>query len=159
MNFDGAGENCKKCSWESSSFYLPQVAIGFFTSIASSLFGSIGSTSLSTSVSSSCMSEDANESDILLEKEVFETRDFSSELHPRELQALGNKNFNHEVEEKQEKEDLSFPKACEKSNQFRQFDMVNNCSDHHFLGSSEGLALSQVRKTTRLSSKAYQFDY
>lgn len=27
---------------------------------------------------------------------------------------------------------------------FRQFDMVNDCSDHHFLSSGKGLAQSQV---------------
>ncbi|KAL5774471.1 hypothetical protein ACOSP7_012028 [Xanthoceras sorbifolium] len=145
VNFDVAGENCKKCLWESSSFYLPQAAIGFFTSIATSLFGSTGSTSLSGSLSGH-ISEDANESDILLEKEVFETRDICTELHPNELQTWGKKNVNHKVEEQQEKEDFSFSTACEKVDQFRQFDMVSDCSDHHFLGSSTELALSQVKR-------------
>ncbi|KAK1557827.1 hypothetical protein Q3G72_032665 [Acer saccharum] len=136
-NFDGTGENCKKCSLESSSFYLPQAAIGFFTSIATSLFGSTSSTSLSGSVSLGPISEDANESDILLEKEVFD---------PSELQTFEKKILIHEVEEKQEKEEFSFSTACEKSDQFKQFDMVSDCSDHHFLGFSEGLAESQVKR-------------
>ncbi|KAK3204168.1 hypothetical protein Dsin_018214 [Dipteronia sinensis] len=146
LNFDGTGENCKKCSWESSSFYLPQAAIGFFTSIATSLFGSTSSTSLSSSVSSGPISEDANESDILLEKEVFETCNICSELHPSELQTFEKKILIHEVEEKQEKEEFPFSTACEKSDQFKQFDMVSDCSDHHFLGSSKGLAQSQVKR-------------
>lgn len=145
MSVDAAGENCKRCPWESSSFYLPQAAVGFFTSIANSLFGSISSTSPSTSVSSCCMSEDAKESDVLLAKEECETHDFCTELQPGEFQEFGNKIFDLEVEEKQER-DLSFSKGCEKLYQYKQFDMVNDCSDHHFVGSSSGLALAQVRK-------------
>lgn len=146
-SFDGSGEGCKKYPWESSSFSLACAAIGFFTSIVTSLFGPLGSTSQSDSVSSGHIPEDANETEILLEKEVFEAKNICCEPHPSELQTRGKTNLIQEVEEDPEKEEFKAFTACENSeDQFRQFDMVSDSSDHHFLGASKGLALSQVKR-------------
>uniref|UniRef100_A0A2N9I682 UBC core domain-containing protein n=1 Tax=Fagus sylvatica TaxID=28930 RepID=A0A2N9I682_FAGSY len=141
---DGSGENCKKHSWEFSSFFLPQAALGFFMSVASSLFGSVGSTSLSCPVVSGLISEDGNESGIVHEKEVLETCEL--------LHTFRNTSSDHEMEETQDKDNdvLPFSTASENSDQFRQFDMVGDCSDHHFLGADKGLAVSQARNTTYL---------
>ena len=141
---DGSGENCKKHSWEFSSFFLPQAALGFFMSAASSLFGSVGSTSLSCPVVSGLISEDGNESGIVHEKEVLETCEL--------LHTFRNTSSDHEMEETQDKDNdvLPFSTASENSDQFRQFDMVDDCSDHHFLGADKGLAVSQARNTTYL---------
>ena len=56
------------------------------------------------------------------------------------------------MEETQDKDNdvLPFSTASENSDQFRQFDMVDDCSDHHFLGADKGLAVSQARNTTYL---------
>lgn len=146
-SFDGFGEVCKKYPWESSYFSLPCAAIGFFTSIATSLFGHLGSTLQSDSVSSGHIPEDANENEILLEKEVFEANNICCEPHLSELQTLRKTNLIQEVEEDPGKEELKAFTACENSeDQFRHFDMVSDSSDHHFLGASKGLALSQVKR-------------
>lgn len=155
-SFDGSGEGCKKYPWESSSFSLACAAIGFFTSIVTSLFGPLGSTSQSDSVSSGHIPEDVNGIGILLEKEVFEAKNICCEPHPSELQTRGKTNLIQEVEEDPEKEGFKAFTACENSeDQFRQFDMVSDSSDHHFLGASKGLALSQVRDIFHLSLQIY----
>lgn len=139
---DGSGENYKRHSWEFSSFFLPKAAIGFFTSIAASLYGYVGSTSLSCPVVSGLNSEDGNESGSLHEKEVLETSDL--------LHTFRHTSLDHEVEETLDKDNdvLPFSTASENSDLFRQFDMVGDCSDHHFLDAGKGLALSQARNTT-----------
>lgn len=138
---DGSGENYKRHSWEFSSFFLPKATIGFFMSIAASLFGSVGSTSLSCPVVSGLNSEDGNESGSLHEKEVLETSDL--------LHTFRHASLDHEVEDTLDKDNdvLPFSTASENSDLFRQFDMVGDCSDHHF-GAGKGLALSQARNTT-----------
>lgn len=138
---DGSGENYKRHLWEFSSFFLPKAAIGFFTSISASLFGSVGSTSLSCPVVSVLNSGDGNESGSLHEKEVLETSDL---LHTSRRTSL-----DHEEEETLDKDNdvLPFSTASKNSDLFRQFDMVGDCSDHHFLGVGKGLALSQVKSS------------
>ncbi|XP_031266851.1 probable ubiquitin-conjugating enzyme E2 24 isoform X2 [Pistacia vera] len=145
-NLNGAGENCNKYPCEFSSFFLPRAAIGFFASITTSLFGSRGSTPLSCPTLSGHISGDANESDLLLKKEISTTCDNCSEPHSTELQTFGQKNLCEEVEDNQEKDGFKLSTACQNPYQFRQFDMVSDCSDHHFLDASKGLALPQVKR-------------
>lgn len=107
-------------------------------------------------MSSGHIPEDANENEILLEKEVFEANNICCEPHLSELQTLGKTNLIQEVEEDPEKEELKAFTACENSeDQFRHFDMVSDSSDHHFVGASKGLALSQVRDMVHLSLQIY----
>ncbi|KAG2683754.1 hypothetical protein I3760_10G048200 [Carya illinoinensis] len=134
---DGAGENCKKHSWEFGFFSLPHAAIRYFVSIATNLFGSVGSASISCPVVSGLISENGNESRILHENEVMD----SCEL----LQTFRKKSLDHEVKETQD-DAIPFSTASETSDRFRWFDMVGDCSDHHFLGADKGLALSQVKR-------------
>lgn len=143
MNSDVVGEGCNKSLGSSSSFFLPQVAIGFFTSIAASLLGSLGSTSVRKSLPLVHISEVEKGSGISSEKEVLETSELCIESHPMaELETFGKE---RESEEFQLGEDLPHSTSNENPNKFRQFDMIADCTDHHFLGASKGLALSQVR--------------
>lgn len=148
MSFDGTDEIGKKFSWMPTSFFHPQAAIGFFSSIASSILGSLGSRSLLSQNSSGCMPHDAKEIGILFEKEVLETCNHCAELDLSELQTFETTNINQEVEEIEENKGSMMPRPSETSHQFRQFDMVSDCSDHHFLGESKVLAVSQVRNMT-----------
>lgn len=137
LDSGGAGENRQKHSWEFGSFCLPQAAIGFFMSIATNLFGSVGSTSLSRPVASDLISEEENESRILHEKQVLETCEL--------LQTSRKTRSEHEVKETLDNEAVPFSINRENSDRFSRFDMVDDCSDHHFLGAGKGLALSQAR--------------
>ncbi|KAH0985681.1 hypothetical protein GBA52_012858 [Prunus armeniaca] len=146
LNSDDASKGCKKYTRESSSYFLPQAAIGFFTSIAANLFGSHDSASLSGPSPSVCISEVGNESEISHEKGIVETCDLFTKPHSTaELERFGKKIL---IEEGKEIEGNSLPhlKANETAGQFRQFDMVFDCSDHNFHGASKELILSQVKR-------------
>ncbi|XP_044497166.1 probable ubiquitin-conjugating enzyme E2 24 [Mangifera indica] len=146
-NLDVAGENCKNYPFEFSSFFLPRAAIEFFMSIVTSLFGSRCSTPLSCPASSGLTSGDTNESELLLKEEISKTCDNFSEPHLSELQTFGQTSLCEEVEDNQEKDGFQLAKACQNQDHFKQFDMVSDCSDHHFLDASKGSALSQVKRT------------
>ena len=148
MNFDGADGSDKKFSWTPTSFFYPQAAIGFFSSIASSILGSLGSRSLFSQESSGCISHNAKEYGILLEKEVLESCNHCAEQDLSELQIFETTNIKQEFEEIEENKVSMMPRPGETSDQFRQFDMVSDCLDHHFLGESKVLAVSQVRNMT-----------
>ncbi|MBA0626823.1 hypothetical protein Godav_004416 [Gossypium davidsonii] len=147
LNFNSAIESGEKFSLVPTSFFCPQAAIGYFTSIASSILGSLGPNSLISQDPSGCISRNAKEYDILLEKEVAETCHHCAEQDMSELQIFEMTNIRQEVEEIEENKVSMMPKPVETSDQFRQFDMVSDCSDHHFLGESKVLAVSQVKRS------------
>ncbi|MBA0568667.1 hypothetical protein Golob_006143, partial [Gossypium lobatum] len=147
LNFNSAIESGEKFSLVPTSFFCPQAAIGYFTSIASSILGSLGPNSLISQDPSSCISRNAKEYDILLEKEVAETCHHCAEQDMSELQIFEMTNIRQEVEEIEENKVSMMPKPVETSGQFRQFDMVSDCSDHHFLSESKVLAVSQVKRS------------
>ncbi|GMI77621.1 UBIQUITIN-CONJUGATING ENZYME 24, phosphate 2 [Hibiscus trionum] len=140
----GSGE---KFSWAPTSFFFPQAPIGFFSTVASSILGSLGSRSLLSQESSSYISHGAKEYDILLKKEVLETCNQNTELDPIEMQIFETPNIKQEVEEIKENNGSMMPRPNETSGLFRQFDMVSECTDHHFLGESKVLAMSQVKRS------------
>ncbi|XWS19599.1 hypothetical protein CRYUN_Cryun31cG0029300 [Craigia yunnanensis] len=146
LNFDGADGSDNKFSWTSTSFFHPQAAIGFFSSIVSSILGSLGSRSLLSQDSSGCISHNAKEYGILLEKEVLETCNHCAEQDQSELQIFETTNIKQEVKEIEENNGSMLPRPGETSDRFRRFDMVSDFSDHHFLGESKVLAVSQVKR-------------
>lgn len=107
----------------SSSFFIPESTIRFFTNIAVTIFGS-SSTSAPSSVAK--------------EKGITENCD-CIEMEPQ--------NFK-KVDLKPEQVNLA-EELTEKNNSlenFRQFEMVDDCYDHHFIDNgNKGLALSQVQ--------------
>ncbi|KAK7362834.1 hypothetical protein VNO77_04958 [Canavalia gladiata] len=146
LNGDGNRENCEKYLGESSSFSLPRAALELFSSIKASIFQTLGGTSFSGAVSPVPLFEKENGSDFLDEKDL-ETCDLYAEQYPMtELQSTEEKTSYPEVIKIHEKNDCPFSLDINSSNQFKQFDIIENCSDHHFFGEGKGLSISQVRK-------------
>jgi ubiquitin-conjugating enzyme E2 O len=145
LNFNDAGENRTEHTLESDSYSLPRAAIGFFSSIAATLFGSSSSsTPLSCAVSySSHASQDINESENYFESQTLETCDL---LGHSEFPELGTPEDDHEVKQNEENETFTYLTTDENLDRFRQFDLVQDCSDHHFLDASNKLAQIQVKK-------------
>lgn len=72
--------------------------------------------------------------------------DHSTESYPMtELQSTEDCTSYPEVIRIHEKNDFPFSLDSNISNQFKQFDIIENCSDHYFLDERKGLTLSQVR--------------
>ncbi|KAF8031164.1 hypothetical protein BT93_D0385 [Corymbia citriodora subsp. variegata] len=144
-------EECLKPSSGSTSFSLPQNAMRFLTSVAATLFGSFGSVSESGSVQFAPISEDENGCQASSENPVVETcSDTSSEIQTcaeNELPAPKWTSLKVEVKDDQEERGLLSLSKSKEVEQFKQFDMVTGCSDHHFLnGADKGVASSQVKK-------------
>ncbi|KAG7638386.1 Ubiquitin-conjugating enzyme/RWD-like [Arabidopsis thaliana x Arabidopsis arenosa] len=139
---ESRNENIPECS----SFFLPKAAIGFITNLASSLFGYQGSTSVISSHSRCNDSEDQSDSEVLVQ-ETAESYD-NSETNSGEVD-MTTTMVNIPIEGKGINRTLDSTLLENSRNQvrFRQFDMVNDCSDHHFLSSDKGLAQSQVTKS------------
>ncbi|KAE8719927.1 putative ubiquitin-conjugating enzyme E2 24 [Hibiscus syriacus] len=147
LSFDSARESGEKVSWAPTSFFRPQAAIRFFSTIASSILGSLGSRSPLSQESSSYISHGAREYDILLEKEELETCYRNAELDLIEMQISETTKIKQEVEEIKGNNGRMMPRPNETSGLFRQFDMVSECTDHHFLGENKVLAVSQVKRS------------
>ncbi|KAE8714965.1 putative ubiquitin-conjugating enzyme E2 38 [Hibiscus syriacus] len=105
------------------------------------------SCSLISQDSSGRISHNAKEYDIILEEEVLETCHQCAEQDTSELQIFETTNIEQEAEEFEENNGSMLPKPGETSNKFRRFDMVSDCSDHHFLAESKALAVSQVKRS------------
>uniref|UniRef100_A0A1J3IYC4 E2 ubiquitin-conjugating enzyme n=1 Tax=Noccaea caerulescens TaxID=107243 RepID=A0A1J3IYC4_NOCCA len=138
------GESRNKNIPECSSFFLPKAAIGFITNLASSLFGSHGSTSVISSHSRCNDSEDQSDSEVLVQ-EATESDDIS-ESYSGEVDMATMVNLPIEGKESNNTLDSTLLENSRKLVRFSQFDMVNDCSDHHFFSSGKELAQSQVTK-------------
>ncbi|POO00067.1 Ubiquitin-fold modifier-conjugating enzyme [Trema orientale] len=148
LNFSGVGDGGKKHLWETPSFSLPQAAIGFFTSIAASLLGTSGSNSDSDSTPLVHIPEVQSESGISNAIEVLEGCDLCSEPQlSAELAIMGNRSVNDKANQIQQDNDLSLLTSNDNPDKFRQFDMLADCSDHHFLDTNMGFTLSQVKRS------------
>ncbi|KAF8411149.1 hypothetical protein HHK36_003692 [Tetracentron sinense] len=147
---NGVDEYCKKYQWESSAFFLPRAAIRFFENVAASLFGSCGSSALSVSMTSTHISEDANKHGSLPDKEVREScirRTEGPPLVTDDLETQRETTLKQQVEEAQQNKELPYSLGSEKLGQFKQFDMVSDCSDHHLVdGIGKGMTLSEVKR-------------
>ncbi|ESQ51973.1 hypothetical protein EUTSA_v10016214mg [Eutrema salsugineum] len=140
-----AGESGNKNNPECNSFFLPKAAIGFITNLASSLFGSQSSTSVINSHSCCNDSEDKSDSEDLIQ-EASESYDIS-ESNLGEVDMATMVNLPIEGNGVNKTLDSTLPENSRKLVRFRQFDMVTDCSDHHFLSSTKELAQSQVTKS------------
>lgn len=144
FDVNGDGKDCQKTKWDSSSFFIPQAAIGFFSSITSSLLGSVCSTS-------NHISEDVRRSGVLHKEEVLELCNLCTVGPPlviADLQTFLGTNPEQKVKETEtlDSDELPFLAGSNKPELFRQFDMVSGCSDHNFVdGASKNLTSSQVR--------------
>ncbi|XP_002519066.3 probable ubiquitin-conjugating enzyme E2 24 isoform X1 [Ricinus communis] len=150
LQSSSSNSECKQGSWKASSFFLPRSTIGFFRSIAASIFESFGSTS-SCSVSSGPVFKDGNQLKSVEEKENMENNDLCTEMQsliPGGMQSFENASLNQEVNDIQENKEVQSLFGSKSEERFRQFEMVDDCSDHHFLDdASRGLALSQMKRS------------
>lgn len=125
-----------------SSHSISQVAIGIMTRMTSSLFGTLG-----TSLFSGCRCTSEVE-DVPCEEEALELCSLTLD---GQLPAVDNMEMSEKTtlpQIKRANNDITSPSASKRLGSFRQFDMVNDCSDHHFVNESEmDLQSSQVRIT------------
>ncbi|KAE9597168.1 putative aminoacyltransferase, E1 ubiquitin-activating enzyme [Lupinus albus] len=146
-NCDGIRENYEKYPLECSSFSLPQAALELFSNIKTSILQTFGGASLSRAVSSVPTFEEENEYDFI-DKQDLETSDHYTESHPNtQLQSTEDFTSYPQVIRIHEKTGFPFSSGSNSSNQFKQFDVIENCSDHYFLDEGEGLKLSQIKRS------------
>ncbi|RDY02227.1 putative ubiquitin-conjugating enzyme E2 24, partial [Mucuna pruriens] len=138
--------NYGKHPGESSSSSLPQAAFALFSSIKASIFQTLGITSLSGKFSPVPTFEEGNESNFL-DTEDLDTCGHDTESPPMsKLQSSEDKSTYSEVIRTDEKNDFPVSLDNNSSDQLKQFDVIDNCSDHHFFDEGKGLSLSQIKK-------------
>jgi len=120
--------------------------MGFFSSIAVNFFGSHGSSSLSQSTSFAHVINEGKFGSFD-GQEILESCDSLSDMPTMALSdfdAYGS--ISSKQEFKESSEDTGLALAENKGlSEFRQFDMVRDCSDHHFHdGVGKGVELSQA---------------
>lgn len=125
LNYDNAKD--------SSSHSISQVAFGVLTRMTSSLFGSLG-TSLFNGYR--CTSEVEGNQGKPHEEEALElcNLNLDGELPVEDSMEMPEKITSPQI--KQVNGDITLPSGSKHSESFRQFDMVNDCSDHHFVNES-----------------------
>ncbi|CAI9756477.1 unnamed protein product [Fraxinus pennsylvanica] len=131
---------------DSSSYSLSQVAIGVFTSITSSLLGSLGS---SVVCAYKLASGDGQKLGIPNEEEALELCNMNTVDEPLvddDSEIYGR--MTSEPRAKEANEDIILPSGSKLPEHFRQFDMVNGGSDHHFVGGS-GMGIMQSPQMKR----------
>lgn len=130
------------------SHFLPQAAIGIFTSIVGSLFGSVGSTSRSGT--SDLALEERHDVVSNSEEDLPESCNLCTEDPPvvvDDVKTFGQTNLGQKVKAAEEEKAPSFSSGCKYLESFKQFDMVTDCLDHHFFDSAgKGLPSSQVKR-------------
>lgn len=147
LDLAGDRVHCERHPGECSTFSLPRAAIEIFSSIKASIFQTFGVTSLSRAVSLVPTTEEGNQSKNLDKKEVSETCELCTEANPMsELQSTEDIIPDRDVIRFSKRKDLLFSTNSNNSNRFKQFDIIDNCSDHHFFDERKGLTLSQVKR-------------
>ncbi|KAF5728680.1 ubiquitin-conjugating enzyme family protein [Tripterygium wilfordii] len=134
---------------ESGSSFLPRSAIGLFTSVTASIFGSLGSTTLSGLLSLGHFAKNGDQSKLPQERELVDTCGLSADKQALTLQEvqLSKTSSSQETIDLQENKELQSSSVRKNSEKFRRFDMVDGCSDHHYLdGPCEGLVLPQMKR-------------
>ena len=145
LDYDGYRDNSEKHPGESSSSSLPQAAFELFSSIKASIFKTLGVTSLYGKFSPVPAFEEGSESGYL-DKKDLDTCDpeSESESHPvSKMKSSEDITLYCEVIRTHERND--FPVSLDNKNnsdQLKQFDVIDNCSDHHFFHEGKGLTSS-----------------
>ncbi|KAL0310644.1 UNVERIFIED_CONTAM: putative ubiquitin-conjugating enzyme E2 24 [Sesamum angustifolium] len=129
---DTLGLDCNNAK-ESSSNFISQVAIGFFSSITSSLFGSLTASLISGyKYPSECGQINGNPP----EEESLELCNLNLGDQFPAADDLEMPEKTTPLQIKEADEDIMMPSSSKNPESFRQFDMVNDCSDHHFVKES-----------------------
>lgn len=135
---------------DSSSQSISQVALRVLSCMTSSLFGNLG-TSLFSGYTCASKVEDAQDKS---HEEAVElcNLNLDSQFQVVENMEIHDKTTSPETE--QASDNLTLPSGSKNSDSFRQFDMVNDCSDHHFFNESGmNLQSPQVRYKNLLQLK------
>jgi len=139
LDCNGDRDNCEKHPGESSSSSLPQAAFELFSSIKAGILKTLTVASFSGKFSPIPRFEEGNESNCLDKKDLDTESHLVSKLQSSEgvtpyCVVIGT----HERNE--------FPVSLDNksSDQLKQFDLIDNCSDHFFY-EGKGFSLSQVR--------------
>ncbi|KAH0717947.1 hypothetical protein KY285_013978 [Solanum tuberosum] len=144
LQFGGNSESCNESLWDSGSCLVSRTAIGFFSSITSSLFGSL-STSLFGAYQT--ISEEGQKSRIVDEEEVIELSHLNAGIPTFEdLKASPEMELEQGQETTEGQKDDALPSSSKLPEHFRQFDVVTDFSDHHFADGAGKAQLSQVRR-------------
>lgn len=145
LDCNGDRDNREKHPGESSSSSRPRAAFELFSSIKASIFHTLGVTSVSRKFSPVPTFEEGNES-TFLDKKDLDTSGSDTESRPvSKLQSSEDITPYSEVIRTHEKNDFPVSLDSNISDQLKQFDVIDNCSDHHFFYEGKGLSLSQVR--------------
>ncbi|KAL4585610.1 hypothetical protein LXL04_010233 [Taraxacum kok-saghyz] len=116
---DDGEKDYLKTLYDSTTFDVPRAAIGFLSNVATRLFGSRNYTSL-----------------VHVSDHVSLNRFESEEVDDQVF-----------VETSEDLKDVSVISSTKNQKEFRQFDMVNDCSDHHFFDRPGKCSISsQVKK-------------
>ncbi|KVH96983.1 hypothetical protein Ccrd_000926 [Cynara cardunculus var. scolymus] len=127
---DSREKDCLKTIYDSTTFNVSRAAIGFLSNVATRLFGSPLYTSLP--VASDHVPGNGPVSGFDSEEDDQMFVETSTEA---------------EFKETEESKGVSVSSATKTMKEIRQFDMVNDCSNHHFIDSpGKGSISSQVKK-------------
>ncbi|KAL3522275.1 hypothetical protein ACH5RR_015109 [Cinchona calisaya] len=141
------GEECEYKLKNSSSSSFPQAAIELFTSISSTLFGSWGSLLFGAC---RALSEDEEETVTSNQEEVLELCDMhpvGTPVNVGHLETTEETKSEQNIKEVEKEQDCALPSSSKLPEIFRRFDMVSDCSDHHFVGAAgKGQQSSQMKR-------------
>lgn len=127
---DDEEKDCLKSLYDSTTFNVPRAAIGFISNVAMNLFGFPLYTSLSAT-----------------SHHVLDDESVTSFDNKKDKQELVETSSEMKLKEAEEFKDDSFVPTGKNVNEIKQFDMVNDCSNHYFVDSSrKGSISSQVKK-------------
>ncbi|XP_009605286.1 probable ubiquitin-conjugating enzyme E2 24 [Nicotiana tomentosiformis] len=146
LKFGGDRESCNKSLWDSSSCLLSQAAIGFFSSITSSLFGPLSSSLFGTY---QAISEEGKQSRLPNEEEIIELSNLNAgipTLGVGDVKASSERELEQEQKTTEDQKDDVLSSSSKLPEEFRQFDMVTGFSDHHFADGAGKAQLSQVKR-------------
>ncbi|KAG1346696.1 putative ubiquitin-conjugating enzyme E2 24 [Cocos nucifera] len=123
---DASGD-CLTNMWRSTALLFPQSAFGFLTNVAASLFGSRDLNLMCFTIQKKGVSE----------YQILKTEELKLDLHDLDLE-----NLKQRVEEAKQSEEPTFLSGNGTPTNYKQFDVVDDYSDHHFLNSTGGNLLS-----------------
>ncbi|KAL5054234.1 hypothetical protein RYX36_034916 [Vicia faba] len=141
---DKKGKNCEKNLEECSPFFLPQAAFEIFSSIKSSIFQTLSGSSVTRAFSSVPTFEKDHESDV----KDSETCNLCIEPHPTtKLQSTEDTTSYPEVIRINDKNEFPVSLDSNSSKQFKQFDVIESCSEDHQFFDEKGLPMLQVKRS------------
>uniref|UniRef100_A0A1D1Y099 E2 ubiquitin-conjugating enzyme n=1 Tax=Anthurium amnicola TaxID=1678845 RepID=A0A1D1Y099_9ARAE len=152
INLHDSEKNCRKNLWDARALFFPRAALGFLSNVATILFGHHGSTSLSGTEMSGYFEGHNKCCSPRLETPALQITEESERqiMHP-EHAMLHNEKLRQNSLVNQETVGVHDPLAVvvarSKTEEFKQFGVGDDYSDHHFIDEiGKGLGLAQVKR-------------